>query len=101
LKKNKTHHNFKTYQHQAGTYAKILKLQIGNHPPRNNKTVRFEIINTCIYSPRNKKANTIPGYSTLNPETNSDSDSAKSKGALYVSAKIAISQIINILKPHQ
>ena len=38
------------------------------------------------YSAKKNKANGIPGYSTLNPETNSDSPSARSKGALFVSA---------------
>jgi hypothetical protein len=40
----------------------------------------------CAYSARKNKANVIPGYSILNPETNSDSPSVKSKGALFVSA---------------
>ncbi len=34
-------------------------------------------------------------YSTLKPETNSDSPSAKSKGALFVSAKADTKNIIN------
>jgi len=39
---------------------------------------------------KEKKA---PPYSVLNPETNSDSDSLKSKGARWVSAKVQINQI--------
>jgi hypothetical protein len=57
-------------------------------------TNRFDITITCRYSPKNKKAKVIEEYSTLKPETNSDSASAKSKGALYVSAKVQINQII-------
>ena len=34
-------------------------------------------------------------YSVLNPETNSDSPSAKSNGVRFVSAKIVVNQIIN------
>jgi len=37
------------------------------------------------YSARKIKANFNPPYSTLKPETNSDSPSAKSKGARFVS----------------
>ncbi len=41
-----------------------------------------------LYSAMNKKANPAPPYSTLKPETSSDSPSAKSNGARFVSAKI-------------
>lgn len=39
------------------------------------------------------KQKDAPEYSVLNPETNSDSDSAKSKGARWVSARVQINQI--------
>ena len=39
------------------------------------------------YSAKKKRAKVIEEYSTLYPETNSDSPSVKSKGALLVSAK--------------
>lgn len=39
------------------------------------------------YSDKKIKANLPPLYSVLNPDTNSDSPSAKSKGARLVSAK--------------
>lgn len=42
------------------------------------------------YSAINKKANLDPPYSMLNPETNSLSPSAKSKGARLVSATMQI-----------
>jgi len=47
------------------------------------------------YSAIKIKANFAPPYSTLNPETNSDSPSAKSKGARLVSATQQIKHIIN------
>lgn len=45
------------------------------------------------------KANNPPLYSTLNPETSSDSPSTKSKGARLVSAKIEINQQKNKFIP--
>jgi len=48
----------------------------------------------CPYSAKKKSAKVIAEYSTLNPETNSDSPSDKSNGALFVSAKEEIKNII-------
>jgi len=42
------------------------------------------------YSPKNNKVKEEEEYSVLNPLTNSDSPSVKSKGARLVSAKILI-----------
>lgn len=39
-----------------------------------------------VYSPKKNKAKKNPGYSILNPDTNSDSPSVRSKGARFVSA---------------
>jgi len=47
------------------------------------------------YSAMKISANLPPPYSTLNPETSSDSPSAKSNGARFVSAKRVINQAIN------
>jgi hypothetical protein len=47
------------------------------------------------YSAKKIKANPPLLYSTLNPETNSDSPSAKSKGERFVSAK----KEMNIINP--
>ena len=44
------------------------------------------------YSAKNKRANPPLPYSTLNPDTSSDSPSAKSKGVRLVSAKIDVAQ---------
>jgi hypothetical protein len=49
--------------------------------------------NTRILRQKKIKANPPPPYSTLNPETSSDSPSAKSKGVQLVSAKQEINQI--------
>ena len=45
------------------------------------------------YSARKNRANGPPAYSTLNPETNSDSPSVRSKGARFVSARVEIYHI--------
>ena len=48
------------------------------------------------YSAKKKKTNITAACSVINPLTNSDSASAKSKGALLVSATEPIKNIINI-----
>ena len=48
-----------------------------------------------LYSAKKNKAKPMLEYSTLKPETSSDSASGKSKGALLVSAKILIKNIKN------
>jgi hypothetical protein len=48
----------------------------------------------CAYSARKKLAKVIAEYSTLNPDTSSDSPSVKSKGALFVSANADTKNII-------
>lgn len=46
------------------------------------------------YSARKKRANGPAEYSTLNPETSSDSPSVRSKGARLVSASVDTYHII-------
>lgn len=46
------------------------------------------------YSARKNRAKGPAAYSTLNPETSSDSPSVKSKGARFVSAKVEINHIM-------
>src|SRR5271154_2180534 len=54
-------------------------------------------INTILeYSAKKKKTNITAACSVMNPLTSSDSASAKSKGALFVSATDPIKNIINI-----
>jgi hypothetical protein len=48
------------------------------------------------YSAKKKKTKITAACSVINPLTNSDSASAKSKGALFVSATDPIKNIINI-----
>lgn len=45
------------------------------------------------YSARKNRAKGPPAYSTLNPETNSDSPSVRSKGARFVSASVEMYHI--------
>lgn len=51
-----------------------------------------------MYSAKKIRANQPPIYSTLNPDTNSDSPSAKSKGLRLVSAKHVMIHIMNRIK---
>jgi len=48
-----------------------------------------------MYSAIKIRANRPALYSTLNPDTNSDSPSAKSNGVRLVSARLVINHIIN------
>jgi hypothetical protein len=59
-----------------------------SHPPRNIITVKTLINIIEPYSARKNKANPMLAYSTLKPDTNSDSASGRSKGARFVSAKM-------------
>jgi hypothetical protein len=75
--------------------SKKNRIGIVNQPPTNIITVN-ELINIIEpYSAKKKSANPILAYSTLKPETSSDSASGKSKGALFVSASIEIKNIKN------
>jgi len=56
-------------------------------PPKNNILNNILINKILAYSAKKIKANPPLLYSTLNPDTNSDSTSAKSKGVRFVSAK--------------
>ena len=62
-----------------------------------NKNLKIILKNIILpYSAIKINANPIPPYSTLNPETSSDSPSEKSKGVRLVSAKHEINQIPTI-----
>lgn len=62
---------------------------------KNNKMDIILRIIILIYSARKIRANHPPMYSTLNPDTSSDSPSAKSKGLRFVSARQVMIHIIN------
>lgn len=72
-----------------------IKLIIGrkDKPPKNKTPTKYLIKIILPYSARNKKAKPPLPYSILNPDTNSDSPSAKSNGVRLVSAKIDTSHI--------
>lgn len=72
------------------------KFVIRGMNPEKNTEVRSLIIRIFAYSAMKIRANMPPLYSTLNPETNSDSPSAKSKGVRFVSAKFVMNQNKNI-----
>ena len=59
---------------------------------KNHTTVAIDIKRILAYSAMKSKANRPPPNSILNPETSSDSPSAKSKGARLVSATVLVNQ---------
>lgn len=61
--------------------------------PRNRTAVSVFINRMFAYSARKNKAKGPPAYSTLNPETSSDSPSVRSKGARLVSARVEINHM--------
>ena len=65
-----------------------------NQPPRKIRTVRVLIAIIEPYSARKNNAKPILEYSTLKPDTSSDSASGKSK-ARFVSARIETKNIRN------
>lgn len=61
--------------------------------PINSVAERVFISRMLAYSARKKRAKGPPAYSTLKPETSSDSPSVKSNGARLVSARVEIYHI--------
>lgn len=61
--------------------------------PRNKAAERVFISKMLAYSARKNSANGPPAYSTLKPETSSDSPSVRSKGARFVSARVEMYHI--------
>jgi len=82
--------------HKINTKIKTIISFIIPEPPKNKIEVKYLIKIIFPYSAINNKANPPAPYSTLNPDTNSDSPSAKSKGVRLVSAKIVTNQTINM-----
>lgn len=62
--------------------------------PKNKIAVSAFIMMMLAYSARKNRANGPAAYSTLNPETNSDSPSVRSNGARLVSASVEMNHII-------
>lgn len=65
------------------------------HPPKKSNVATWQRSNILAYSDKKNKAKRTLLCSTLYPETNSDSASAKSNGCRLVSANIAIKKRIN------
>lgn len=61
--------------------------------PRNSVAESVFMSRILAYSARKNRAKGPPAYSTLKPETSSDSPSVRSKGARLVSAKVEIYHI--------
>lgn len=61
--------------------------------PRKRVAERVFISRMLAYSARKNKAKGPPAYSTLKPETSSDSPSVRSKGARFVSARVEMYHI--------
>lgn len=66
-----------------------------HQPPKNKITLKTLIKIIEQYSARKNNANPILEYSTLKPETSSDSASGRSKGARFVSANILTIHMMN------
>jgi hypothetical protein len=71
----------------------VISVKIGENPVKNTID-RSLIIKILAYSAIKIRANIPLLYSTLNPDTSSDSPSAKSNGVRFVSAKFVINHII-------
>ena len=67
----------------------------GTKAPEKNTTDISLIIRMLAYSAMKIIANIALLYSILNPETSSDSPSAKSKGVRFVSARFVINHEMN------
>lgn len=83
--------------------AKVINLtsiheserSVSGEPPVKNTVDRSLIIKMFVYSAMKMNANSLLLYSVLNPDTSSDSPSAKSNGVRLVSARLVINQMIN------
>lgn len=62
--------------------------------PRKSVVVRAFIMIMLVYSAMKNKAKGPAAYSTLKPDTSSDSPSVRSKGARFVSARVEINHIM-------
>ena len=71
----------------------FIKYQRSRSLPKKSDTITEHIKIIILYSPKKSNANLPELYSTLKPETNSDSPSAKSKGVRFISAMQETTQI--------
>jgi len=91
MKKNKINAVLKPKTKGSRKNKKGIKIQ----PPKNIMTVKTLIRIIEPYSAKKKSAKPMLAYSTLKPETNSDSASGRSKGARFVSARMETNHIKN------
>jgi len=82
-------------QKEAGIWSKKNKEVKGKYPPKNKIVIKIDIKIILEYSAKKNKAKDMAEYSTLNPDTSSDSPSVKSKGVRFVSANADTKHIIN------
>jgi hypothetical protein len=80
---------------KSNTLSMIVLYINTSYPPSKTKLIKIHINIILAYSARKKNTKIAAECSVINPLTNSDSASAKSKGALFVSAIDAIKNIIN------
>jgi hypothetical protein len=93
MKKNKISDVFKAKT--KGSITNNQERLTDSQPPMKIRTVKVLIAIIEPYSAKKNKAKPILEYSTLNPDTSSDSASGKSNGARFVSAKIETKNIKN------
>ncbi len=74
---------------------KDRKEQTGSQPPRNRMVVIALSKIMLMYSAMKNMPNVMDEYSVLKPPTSSDSPSGKSKGCLFVSARLHVKTIKN------
>src|ERR1700676_2934239 len=70
-----------------------------SHPPSHSVTAMEDTAITAEYSARKNNDRQKPLYSVWNPAVNSDSASARSKGARFVSATMATAKMKNAISP--
>jgi len=87
----RTHTQIKTMEVETIYRTRVLELE-----PKRKKPITSLSRRILAYSAIKIKANPTLPYSILNPETSSDSPSAKSKGVRLVSAKEEIKNIMTI-----
>jgi len=76
--------------HRSSCKSGVTKFK---YPPKNRILVKIQINTILAYSAKKKNTKMAAECSVIKPETNSDSASAKSKGALLVSAIAPIQNI--------
>lgn len=81
----------------AALVIRLIEVSSGSvgmwEAPKKREAERVFMKRMLAYSARKNRAKGPPAYSTLNPETSSDSPSVRSKGARFVSARVEIYHI--------